>query len=122
MGGVAAVKCFRAIISRGLWSVSMVKEQLHRCKWRYSQVKIMASNSCSVLVYHVLASFRELEVKAIGLLCYNKWAPRLCLVISVWTVMGRSLQEYCKGVLCALEMKDVNFWNVVLVFSSKEKT
>ena len=70
-----AMRFFRLIISRGLWSVLMINVLPHRYVWNLSQLYMMARSSLSMLAYWVLVSMRDLLTKAMGCLSWIRQAP-----------------------------------------------
>ena len=57
----------------------------------------MASNFHFMLAYLVSVSIRNFNVKTVSFLCCNKQAVRLCLLVSAWMEMGRSLARGAAG-------------------------
>ena len=59
----AAMRFFRLIISRGLWSVSTMNVLPYRYMWNLSQLYTMARSSLLMLAYQVSVSVRDLLAK-----------------------------------------------------------
>ena len=74
--GGALAKFFMAIISNGLWSLSVTKLLPKRYVLNRWHANTMARSSLSMLAYQLSAPVRDLEAKAIGWLSCTRQAPR----------------------------------------------
>ena len=82
----AAVRFFKLIISRGLWSVSTMNVLPYRYVWNFSQPYMMVKSSLSMLAWWVSVSMRDLLANTMGCPSWMMQAPSPLSEASHWRV------------------------------------